>query len=100
MPSRCWSSCWRRRDRMNLEIEDLLRAAAYDVVVPSGAAPLAAVQPGEALAGARAADAASVAVEVRRLVDFVTEVVPAAVSPHAASSSSQAPERSTAETVL
>jgi hypothetical protein len=85
---------------MNREIEELLRAAAYDGVVQSGAAPLNLPQPGGASAAGRPADAATLAVEVRRLVDVVTTVAPSAVSPRMGSSRSQGSEQSTAETVL
>ena len=86
---------------MNREIEELLRAAAYDGVVPSGAAPLTSPESGELRAAAtRPADAANLAVEVRRLVDVVTAVAPSAVSPQTGSSPSQSSEGSAAETAL
>ena len=85
---------------MNPEIEELLRAAAYDGVVPNGAAPLTLSQSDEARAARPSGDAAALAVEVRRMVDVVTTVAPPAVSSQRASSQSQASGPSTAETVL
>jgi hypothetical protein len=91
---------------MNREIEELLRAAAYDGVAPSGAAPLKSVD-AEGLGAARpkestargAHEATAVAVEVQRLVNTVAAAVPEVAAPSTSRASSHS-EPSTAETVL
>jgi hypothetical protein len=90
---------------MNREIEELLRAAAYDGAAPSGAAPLRSLEterpdaPPRESSARGAHEATAVAAEVRRLVNIVAAEVPKAAVPTPTGTSSQS-EPSTAETVL